>query len=157
VGGVLRSLRDPHTSRDNIGAVTFDENFFKDQPRKDANTLINRAWCYQEIKLSCHLLSFGQLQMSFACLREGLFESRDEHDPIGREERNFFLSRFQEPLAASDNRRAQQLLNTWYDLLGDYSKRLLTFPDNKLVAISRIANIIGEYFQLDYCARLWHE
>lgn len=140
-----------------VGKVNFDDNFFGDYAGDNNNTLVHRAWCFQEINLSHRLVTFDKLQMSFTCLRHGLFEFRDSEDPVRREERNLFLERFQEPLAENDERRARQLVNTWYDLLADYTKRSLTYPNDKLVAISGISNIVGQCFQSDYYAGLWQK
>jgi hypothetical protein len=77
-----------------IGKVFFDTDFFRIYAPDRINSLLDRAWCFQEISLSHRLLMFDQIQMSFVCLEHGLFEHRDEKDPVGRDERNFFLSRF---------------------------------------------------------------
>lgn len=61
---------------------------------------------------------------------------------------NFFLFYFQEPLVASDDHLIQKLLDTWYNLLGDYSKRSPTSQDDKLVVISWIANIAEKSFTI---------
>lgn len=140
-----------------FGIVYFDNHFFRDRPREDINTLANRAWCFQEISLSHRLITFDKLQMSFTCLKHGLSEHRDVNDPVGRDEKNLFLSRFQEQLAKNDERRSRMLLNTWYDLLADYTRRSLTKPNDKLVAIAGIANVVGECFQSEYYVGLWQK
>jgi hypothetical protein len=121
------------------------------------NYLDERAWCFQESQLSHRLLTFDRRQMSYTCLRHGLLESRGFPDPVDRDKRNTFLSLFYDTLADKDYNRLQYLFTAWYKKLADYTPRKLSFPTDKLVAISGIARVMGEFINDKYYAGLWHK
>lgn len=120
------------------------------------NYLAYRAWCFQESLLSHRLLTFDRLQMSFTCLRHGLSEDREIVPAVAKEYRNTFLPSFRGPLL-DDANALQSALQSWYNVLADYTNRNLTFPSDKLVAISGIANVVGSFMRDDYFAGLWRK
>lgn len=146
-----------------ISTVYIDREFFDDNQgnnthyqKENINYLVDRAWCFQESQLSRRLLTFDQLQMSFACLHHGLFESRESSSALAREERNGFLSRVYESLAMSDRIAGiRSLVTLWYNLVEAYTTRSLTFPSDKLVAVSGIANVVGTALDDKHHAGLW--
>lgn len=132
----------------------FDLPFDHNPSKKEINRLHGRAWCFQESQLSHRLLIFDQQQMSYTCVREGLLESRQLPSSLAREGRNTFLSQFQHALPPNDSTRFRQSFISWYNLLSDYTRRELTFSNDKLVAIAGVANVIGTRIQDDYYAEL---
>ncbi|KAL2071990.1 hypothetical protein VTL71DRAFT_11333 [Oculimacula yallundae] len=152
------------------GTLHFDVPFDANLEAKETNHLRTRAWCMQESLLSHRLLTFDTLQMTYTCVRERLLESRERPPSISREERNKFLERCQHRSSSTNpspspnsNPTLQPLkpsilrnmLISWYDILYDYTRRDLTFSNDRLVAISGIANIIGSCLQDQYFAGLW--
>lgn len=131
--------------------------------KKDARTKTNdvdylayRAWCFQESLLSHRLLTFDRLQMSYTCLRHGLSESREIGTAVAKEYKNEFLPTFRGPLLNHDE-SLQSALRSWYKVLADYTNRSLTFPSDKLVAISGIASVVGRFLNDEYFAGLWRK
>ncbi|KAN0095112.1 hypothetical protein V8E51_015823 [Hyaloscypha variabilis] len=112
-----------------------DRNHKTDAKTKtnNVNYLAYRAWCFQESLLSHRLLTFDRLQM-----------------------RNTFLPSVRGPLL-DDANALQSALQSWYNVLADYTNRNLTFPSDKLVAISGIANVVGSFMRDDYFAGLWRK
>ena len=146
-------------SAKNYGSVYFDVPFdAKLDKNLETNYLRTRAWCIQESLLSHRLLTFDTLQMSYTCVREGLVESREMPRILAREERNKFLEQFQggaSTLRPGDSDTLRRMIISWYDIVYDYTRRDLTFSNDKLVAISGIANIVGTCIQDKYYAGLW--
>jgi hypothetical protein len=137
--------------------IYFDIAFDAKVSEQETNYLRTRAWCFQESQLSHRLLTFDRLQLSYTCVRHGLFESRELPLNLAREGRNTFSSQFQGiqgPFAAGDA-KYRHLIISWYNLLWDYTRRELSFSNDKLVAISGIANVVGTCIQDEYYAGLW--
>ncbi len=140
------------------GEIHFDVPFDTNFEKKETDYLRSRAWCFQESQLSHRRLTFDTLQMSYTCVRHGLVESREVPPVLAREERNTFLEQFQrgkDALPAGDNVALRKMIISWYNLIYDYTRRDLTFSNDKLVAISGIASIVGTCIQDEYCAGLW--
>jgi hypothetical protein len=135
-----------------------DRNHKRDAITKinNVNYLAYRAWCFQESLLSHRLLTFDRLQVSFTCLRHGLSEDREAVPAVAKEYRNEFLPSFRGPLL-DDANTLQFALRSWYNVLADYTNRNLTFPSDKLVAISGIANVVGNFLRDEYFAGLWRK
>jgi hypothetical protein len=146
-----------------MGTVYLDRERFdsnqgnnKYYPKEKINYLTDRSWCFQESQLSRRLLTFDQLQLSFTCLHHGLIESRESTPASAREERNWLRSRIREILAMTDQKAGMQsLFTTWHKIVEDYTTRSLTFPRDKLVAISGIAKVIGTALDDKYHAGMW--
>lgn len=138
----------------NEGIVTIHLPLEHGLQQEETNYLENRAWCFQESRLSHRLLTFDRLQMSYTCLRHGLLESREVPDAAAREEKNSFLPRLYTASGKDDQSRTE-LLITWYQAVADYTSRSLTFQKDKLVAIAGMARIVGDFMEDDYYAGLW--
>ncbi|KAG4438259.1 hypothetical protein IFR05_006241 [Cadophora sp. M221] len=146
------------TSAENHGMLHFDVPFDANLDGKETNYLRTRAWCIQESLLSHRLLTFDTLQMSYTCVRHDLVESREMPHVLAREDRNTFLEQFQggsASLRPGDGETLRRMIISWYDILYDYTRRDLTFSNDKLVAISGIASVVGTCIQEDYYAGLW--
>ncbi|EKD12349.1 het domain containing protein [Drepanopeziza brunnea f. sp. 'multigermtubi' MB_m1] len=125
--------------------IRFDVPFGKDMTSKETDSLQSRAWCIQESLLSHCLLQFDALQI--------------EMQPVlAREERNTFLAHSEyrkHGLSIGDSAMVHRMIISWYDILYNYTRRDLTFPSEKLVAIAGIANIVGRRIHGSYFAGLW--
>ncbi|CZS92758.1 uncharacterized protein RCO7_10213 [Rhynchosporium graminicola] len=145
------------------GTLHFDVPFDTNIQGNETNYLRSRAWCIQESLLSHRLLMFVTLQMSYTCVRQGLVESRQTPFTISCEERNKILEKFQH--RSSNDLRTHQdellpstlrsMIITWYDILYDYTRRDLTFSNDRLIAISGIVAVVGSSIEDDYVAGLW--
>ncbi|KAK0106224.1 hypothetical protein ONS96_003867 [Cadophora gregata f. sp. sojae] len=145
-------------SAESYGTVHFDVPFDANPQGIETNYLRTRAWCIQESLLSHRLLTFDTLQMSYTCVRENRIESRELPPALAREERNKFLEQFQAGASTThqhDSQTLRSMIISWYDILYDYTRRDLTFSNDKLVAISGIASIVGTCIQDEYYAGLW--
>jgi len=119
--------------------------------------ITRRAWTFQERLLSPRLLIYGKRlmwQCNSAQHSDGGVEDWS-YDRVGTGQ-----NRLAPVLASSDPPNLslfslQQLYKTWYDGVHEYSRRELTFPQDKLPSIAGVAN---EFYRLtgdDYLAGLW--
>lgn len=152
----------PVPSKEGLGSVFIDfcidknDNSSSIDSKGDINYLKDRAWCFQECRLSHRLLTFDRLQMSYTCLRHGLHEDRHPVPYFIKEYKNDFLPHLKGTLS-NDTTRLHDTLKIWYRILSDYTTCNLTFSSDKLVALSGIANVVGNFIQDKYYAGLWHK
>jgi hypothetical protein len=104
-----------------------------------------RGWTLQEALLSPRLLDFGSLQTSWQCMEsdhgaafiDGWVARGKTFQKVGRE------------LGEDGSLRG------WEVVAHEYSRRLLTNPDDKLLAIAAMAEEYGGVFKDMYLAGLW--
>ncbi|SMR49415.1 unnamed protein product [Zymoseptoria tritici ST99CH_3D1] len=121
--------------------------------------LATRGWVHQERILAPRTLSFGSKQMYFECLTSQRFE--EIHVPLGprltAETDSMWMIRppwagFLVSIARSQDLKEY---NRFYDLVRDYSRRRLTYEDDRLPAISGLASRFETYTKDEYLAGLW--
>ena len=129
--------------------------------------LSRRAWCLQEKVLSPRVLSFGSSQMTFTCSQSHLTEGNYLRD--GQEKRDLMTAKNELYLRVAQVSRDQfgtnlfyhvalrKLHKCWYGILADYTQRTLTFPKDKLIAISGVADYIRRETSYEYLAGIWKE
>lgn len=108
----------------------------------------SRAWALQERLLPPRVVNFSVGEISWAC-KELLYAS--ETFPDG-------LAHLFGPLEAVLGKplilrtsKIDDLLMTWFDIVSEYTWRRLTYPESdKLVAISAVANRIGQAMNDDH-------
>ncbi|KAF2105749.1 heterokaryon incompatibility protein-domain-containing protein [Lophiotrema nucula] len=115
----------------------------------DAEALDTRAWAFQERLLSIKILEFKSHQMKFVCPSSGGKRWQDGwRDPweshTGTNDLISSLARGQ-----GEPRRV------WWDVIERYTRRNLTIPSDRILAISGIANRIGTYLNDRYLAGHW--
>lgn len=76
---------------------------------------------------------------------------------MAREEKNIFLAALHEAHTKDEKSKKRALLITWYQVLADYTFRTLTYEEDKLVAISGMARITGDFMEDTYHAGLWKQ
>lgn len=116
---------------------TSDEASGLDLPHEP---ICQRGWTFQERVLSRRVLHFSTEQVYFECLRE----TRSE------EGLRSFCSTYKRHFLGTN----MDLYN-WYRYVELYSTRDLTYPADKLPAISGIAKVFKDQLQGEYMAGLW--
>jgi hypothetical protein len=106
--------------------------------------LTNRAWAWQEAALSTRNLHFCRSQLWWECKTHFVPETMVDG---GMEER-FGLAKTLR--LAEDNP-----ISCWMELVGEYNKRSLTRPTDRLPAISGAATKIQRFIGGDYHAGIW--
>jgi hypothetical protein len=108
------------------------------------NLLSNRAWCFQERYLARHTLHFTKELIFCECRAQTASEAWRERLPISMTA----SSRHQFPTD-------RDTMDAWLSTVALYSTAKLSFPSDKLVAISGVARHIQSKIQYEYIAGLW--
>ncbi|UZP34865.1 hypothetical protein NXS19_002681 [Fusarium pseudograminearum] len=117
-------------------------NYWKPVKHAHINT---RGWVMQERLLSPRALHFGAHQVYWECRECMASETNpDGFGVFGNE------GPFKGLMIAPDGHRS------WSNLVMDYSASALSFPKDKLVAISAVARVYASYLSDEYVAGMWH-
>jgi hypothetical protein len=106
-----------------------------------------RAWTLQEHILSPRMLVHSAERIWWTCQESEASRSRDEDD--------FGDIRFVSSQRKNDPER--YTLQGWRSIVRDYSRRFLTFPNDKLPAIAGVAARYADVFKSRYVAGLWEK
>jgi len=111
----------------------------------------NRAWTYQERHLSPRVLDFKCNQVVLYCFTNKRCEGGGS-----------LLEWYKDPNVHMENRLCSPYSNfrtitRWHEVVDDYTKRSLSFPLDKLTALSAIADLYKDYTGHTYLAGLWKE
>jgi hypothetical protein len=121
---------------------------------------LTRGWTFQEERLARRVLIFGETKFFFNCRSV----ERSEDTDIYKGRPDWVESMYNVPsVRGGDMARSDYLYQRhiafghWQTLCSHYSFRDLTFPKDKLPAISGLANQIEKKVHSDYLAGLWKE
>jgi hypothetical protein len=123
----------------------------------DRCVLRTRGWILQESILSPRKLLFGKDQMHWEC-QEHAWDENDTlfvHNPFNNS-RPMDLPKLLTDMTQSYKSIFNQY-NSWYLLVSKYSRRHLTFKEDKFPAIQGLASLIQRYLGCHYAAGLWEE
>ncbi|KAL8373083.1 hypothetical protein RB599_000342 [Gaeumannomyces hyphopodioides] len=116
------------------------------------NTLLHtRGWVLQERVLSPRVLHFGRRQILWECTGRYIAEV---YGDAQKTDRKRFKELFQHDPDASSTQVAS-LYKNWQQIIEIFSRCRLTFPSDKLVALSAVAKHMSVLLQDEYCAGLW--
>lgn len=138
------------------GASHCDEGLYMWEKGCDTQPIYLRAWTLQEWLLSNRLLIFTTEGAYFLCnaksdMRRWSFLPNHTLDQLGRQAQ-IRLSN----ITSKDSRA--NLATFWYNIAGNFSRRELTNPKDKLPAISGVAQKFGSLLGFrneDYLAGIW--
>jgi hypothetical protein len=148
--GFLTTSRPSYYIEPSRGLTTFDVAIeisphqsasvsFRPSPeyRLDKDPVSKRAWALQEHLMPRHLAIFGAFGVEMVC--------RDMHrsDPTLAIRSRAITSGFDQPL------------EYWWTIVSSYTERQLADPNDKLLAISSVAQEIAPYIKGRYLAGLW--
>jgi hypothetical protein len=119
-----------------------------------------RGWCLQERLLSSRLVSYGRWptwKCGLGAYSDGGFYPQIPQN--GRDERQLskclFEHRQHTPGGQTDLHTSNQLLQSWYKLINEYTQRELGLRSDRLPAIGGIAAEISRVTGIPYLAGLW--
>lgn len=140
--------RDPATNALTLVPQDYFLHALNDQP------LSCRAWALQERIMATRVVSFGLGELFWDCAQlpnasesipGGLQATEIEPSSLGI----FHLAK----KTIADGSHKNELMETWWSLLDEYTKRRLTYPKtDKLVALSAIAHDMGKAMDDVYIA-----
>lgn len=105
--------------------------------------LDKRAWTLQERLLATRFLGFSTAELQWSCRMRSNCEGGHQDSP----NRQFHS------LYSIDT--CQKAFHFWHDQVMEFSKRQLSFPSDKLPAISGVASKISGIISSEYIAGLW--
>lgn len=130
---------------------------------QEESYLTTRAWTLQEYVLSPRTLHYTAEHLVWECQKHKLTET----DATPNNDLSAFLNRyFIKPQSAQSDSRflaspklaeIHGVLPRWYRLLEDYCQRSLTFENDRLYAISGLAQEIQQQTHMTYIVGLWKE
>ena len=132
---------------------------------KTTTLLSNRAWVLQERYLSTRILYFGAYQMYWECntnehyeqfgMRSFVRNSGRTPDQGSKRPKAQFFEQIRDGRSLFSNR--YNSIHLWSDVVRQYSRRNLSFPEDKLPALSGCASIMEASTGYTYLAGLWKE
>ena len=123
--------------------------------RREVNLSIynTRAWCYQEQQLSSRILYFCEDELSWYCKHGWQREALAGNVFTGFEYNVHLFERWK------DKPKAQVPVDAtaWYEIVTPYTMKRMTFPEDKLPALSGIAAEVQQVTGSKYLAGLWRD
>lgn len=158
------SVRDPHvlypqivnvsTNRKVTQYVVLHSDFW--QTEVSRARLNRRAWVLQERLLSPRVLHFSRNQMLWECREKDASEIYPDGLPL--ELFGSSYGRFKDlthHAATGETNGAVAAYRSWTRIVRAYTICDLTFPSDKLVALSAVAKVMANVLQDDYVAGMW--
>jgi hypothetical protein len=125
--------------------------------------LTERAWTVQEKVLSTRTIHFGEDEMVWDC--SACIETSEDSYPnfwsfslleVSLQARNYEPRKTTPPFYGITNCH-QELLHRWYNIICEYGVRRLTCAEDKLPAISGVAQEIAARINDTYYAGMWRQ
>lgn len=118
----------------------------------------DRAWCFQELLLSRRSLVYGEEQLFFGCRERIIFEDghATEYQPLSVSITAGPSSHLRELNGSSiPLDQHERVLQNWYSLLTEYTKRKLSNPCDIFAGVSSIAQLASVTLESRYLAGIW--
>lgn len=123
------------------GTILIEQERQAYDPAEDPINL--RAWTLQEHILPRRMLVFGAKELWWTCEKAVSFDTL----PTQQTEHISVIQR-----KSSSDRFS---LDYWRTIVRDYTRRFLSYPNDKLSAIAGIADLYSQFFESRYLAGLW--
>lgn len=125
---------------------------------KDARPLLCRGWVVQEKYLSGRILAFGNGTINWSCTSDSASENFPRFDKRTSHLSADKMDGFDRYLvnAVDDSRIGSSgFLYSWHRLVEEYSRCVLTFPTDRLPAITGLINVIARRTGKENCCGIW--
>lgn len=140
-----------------LGTVTVDDS---QSGRPSKEPVNHRAWCFQERVLSPRTLVYASHTLQYQC-QAAMSDIGDIWHYLPSKELgelrlpDMMMLRTPYSIPSSDD--VQALLAAWQDVIRDYTRRSVSAPSDRLVAISGIAQLFQRWWGSSnrYIAGLW--
>jgi hypothetical protein len=115
--------------------------------------LLNRGWCYQEMRLSQRVLHFCSQEVMWECAHERRSESGCSDENIGKDEPHYNWSKYE---VVPYWKLAQDPRKLWYRTVQEYSRLQLTYGKDKMPALAALTQNMEQLRANDrFLAGLW--
>ena len=109
-----------------------------------------RAWCFQEMLLARRVVSYETMGLQYHCGKASIHDVQGFTDPYGADAVRQSLSK----RIASGRGLA---IGEWMSVVGAFTSRQLTFPLDRLPALSGVARVINRERGINYLGGLWED
>jgi hypothetical protein len=123
---------------------------------------MSRGWTFQEERLARRVLLFGENKFFFDCKTSERMEDTDRGkgrpawvDTVQDPDVDEYMNQLRPIHSDSQAFKPRTSFDHWQTLCSHYSNRELTYPSDKLPAISGIAKQTAKRVESDYLAGLW--
>jgi len=116
---------------------------------RDIDPLDTRAWGLQEKMLSTRLIAFTGAELQWTCRASKACECRHDALPVN--------PLFPAPIGSETTNGIMKLSRSWSQIIEEYSTRELKFSEDRLPALSGLANKFGAETGYTYIAGGWKE
>jgi hypothetical protein len=116
---------------------------------------VTRGWTFQEERLARRVLMFGENKFLFDCRTLERSQDTDRYKSRPDWVASLIEGLGEDRRANLESTKTGRRWNDWQTLCSHYTYRELTFPEDKLPAISGMANKIAKKVQSEYLAGLW--
>lgn len=147
-----RSIVQIPGSQECVDLLVFPERWFL---CREEGPLNNRGWVFQERMLAPRLVQFAKDQAFWECRSLLASEVLPQGLPYAKS-----LCSDKGVGIDPDSNDIQEVKLRWFDLVGEYSRTLVTFPDDRLLAVSAVAKRFCHAMLLDssdYVAGMWKD
>ena len=149
-----RGFRLPFRCSNGQLGSTLLNSYGGERPLCWSEPLDQRGWTIQEALLSSRTLEYGTMQLRWACLEKDAGSGYVDGWIAAKNE--LFPSRFYWNLVAECTPEDCDLMvPIWHHLVENYSRRHLSEPGDKLLALSGLARKIEQLSGMKYIAGLW--
>lgn len=121
----------------------------------DCSLVNSRGWVLQERVLSRRILHFGRRQLFWECKSVEACEAIPVPIRMPSGPSESYRVRFKQSVSLAPGRRLENPYEIWHKMVRLYTKTELSFPSDKLVAISGLAKLFRDWTGDDYLAGLW--
>jgi hypothetical protein len=118
--------------------------------------LFNRAWIYQEMRLSRRVLHFSAQEIIWVCRTEQRSESGDNDQDLTTATKDSFKGC--KDIIVPYSHLQQHPTRLWYRMIQEYTRLQLSVKEDKMVAVAGIAQRVERLISGDrYLAGLWEK
>ena len=149
------SVKVPFWNKDGeLGTASLRPEGWYDADSEPVNT---RAWTLEERLLSARLLIYANHTLQYQCQYHTVNLGGSIHIPAGLGSWRLpdFIFQRQIHHIIDPESRLHQLMEAWRSIISQYSRRLLTDPEDKLHALGGVAEDFYWQVQQPYLAGLW--
>ncbi|KAI0325001.1 HET-domain-containing protein [Cubamyces sp. BRFM 1775] len=122
---------------------------------KPRSHTVSRGWCLQERLLSTRSLVFTSQTLQLRCHTETQNVGGADHNGDGDVPRLPDAVFHPDRHVAPGSNEWKRVYERWWRIVEDYTRRKLTNPSDKLIAISALAEMFAPTLGPDYLAGLW--
>ncbi|KAK5659360.1 hypothetical protein OQA88_1453 [Cercophora sp. LCS_1] len=133
--------------------------------------LLTRGWTYQERLLSPRVLHYGPRELFWECMQDmdchcgklkfrgqnmGMYASRSTTGELPPKI-SHYAALHAGSVRISEEKKKKKLMERWEEMVGEYTRRVLTYRKDRLVAFEGVVGEMERVLGMNYVHGLWEE